>query len=349
MASASALSLVTLALAAAAAAPSSARMSAGLRRSSPFAGRTKRNLLAPRAGEYDIQKGLKTGVLSANQQKVFLSETQLKSAALDKPAILENIENLKLLSFVEESGILGLLEKNGVTLKSIEKLGLLSTAENLGLLSFISDPNAPTTLYGTSFALALFSGLALTTFPDDNALEGTLKTAALLSGGGGALATALGARTLNTLQGLAYTQVGVGEGREELRNLASTTKSSKAKTNPPVLTNIEKLKLLSQVEKSGLLSKLEDNGFSLETVEKLKLLSTVEKTKLLSILSNRETPAKLTLASATLALAGAALIAAVPDDDASLIAAQAIGSLLLLGPAAGAAVASSIVGTLQKE
>lgn len=58
---------------------------------------------------------------------------------------------------MEETGLLGLLEKSGVTLKTIEKLGkptttleshtviakknlgLLSTAENLGILSFISN------------------------------------------------------------------------------------------------------------------------------------------------------------------------------------------------------------------
>jgi len=303
------------------------------------------------AGKYDIADGFKTGVLSANQQRVYLSETQLKSASeADQPDILGNIQELGLLTAVEESGLLPLLEKQGLTLKFIEKLGLLSTVENLGVLSTISNPATPTALYATSLGLALFSTAALALFPSDDALEGTLKTVLLLGGSGGALAAAVGARVLDTIQGRAYTRVGVDSGRVELQNLAEERAKAKMlkKGAPPVLSNIEKMKLLSQVEKSGLLSKLEDAGFSFEKVQELKLLTTAEKTKVLSIISNTETPGKLSAASALLAAAAAALVLAVPDTDSTLIAAQAAGAATLAIPAAASAFGSSFLSNLQK-
>ena len=49
------------------------------------------------------------------------------------------VQQLRLLSKLEQAGLLTLLEKNGVTLTFIEKSGLLSKAESLGLLSAAAD------------------------------------------------------------------------------------------------------------------------------------------------------------------------------------------------------------------
>mmetsp|Transcript_7343 Transcript_7343/g.10268 ORF Transcript_7343/g.10268 Transcript_7343/m.10268 type:complete len:349 (+) Transcript_7343:107-1153(+) len=313
--------------------------------------RTPSRRVAARAGKYDPFDSFSKGVLSSNQQKVYISETQLKSAnPEDTPNILGNVEKLKLLSTVEESGLLQLLQENGVTLKAIEELGLLTTAENLGLLSAASNPNTPNVLYGTAFGLGLLSTAALTLFPDDNALEGILKSSLVLGGAGGGVAAAIAARVLNTLQGQGYTQVGVESGVEDLTNLAEANAKKKklVKSTPPILSNVEKLKLLSQVERSGLLSKLENAGLTLESVQKLKLLSTAERAKLLSLVTDTSIPGKLAATSAALLAAAAALVVAVPDDESSLVAAQAVGAAALALPAVAAAAGSTFLGKLQK-
>ncbi len=53
------------------------------------------------------------------------------------------MQQLRLLSKLEQAGLLTLLEKNGVTLTFIEKSGLLSKAESLGLLSAAADRYGP--------------------------------------------------------------------------------------------------------------------------------------------------------------------------------------------------------------
>jgi len=53
------------------------------------------------------------------------------------------VQQLRLLSKLEQAGLLTLLEKNGVTLTFIEKSGLLSKAESLGLLSAAADRYGP--------------------------------------------------------------------------------------------------------------------------------------------------------------------------------------------------------------
>uniref|UniRef100_A0A7S4DYB8 Uncharacterized protein n=1 Tax=Lotharella globosa TaxID=91324 RepID=A0A7S4DYB8_9EUKA len=299
---------------------------------------------------YDIvEDGLKGGVWSANQQRVFLSETQFKTATLDEePNLLENVQNLKLLSAVEDSGLLSILEENGVTLSFIESLGLLTTAENLGLLSIVSKPETLTKLYGTGFVLALAAAASLA-LPDDNIAEAALKTTATLGSAGGAVGLTIAARLLATLQGQGFTKVGTDGGRDELRNLAVDKLQKKTMKKPaPVLANIERLKLLSQVEKAGILSKLEKSGISLSKIEKLKLLSTAEKTKLLSLLVDTETPGKLSAGALALAVAAAGVVAAVPDTDSSLVTAQALGATALAIPAVAAATGAGVIGNLQK-
>lgn len=54
------------------------------------------------------------------------------------------IEKLKLLSKLEEAGVLSTLEKSGITLEFIEENKLLSKAENAGAISLLTDRCART-------------------------------------------------------------------------------------------------------------------------------------------------------------------------------------------------------------
>mmetsp|Transcript_26404 Transcript_26404/g.41808 ORF Transcript_26404/g.41808 Transcript_26404/m.41808 type:complete len:377 (-) Transcript_26404:206-1336(-) len=304
---------------------------------------------APRAG-YNPVDEIKDGILSANQKVVYVSETQLKSAPLDgeSPPVLTNVESLKLLSAIEESGLLKILDDNGLTLSYIENLGILSLTEKLGLLSALADPTSPTKIYSAALALSLVSAVGLGVLPSDNGIETLIKNLVVLGGSAGAVSAIVAARVLGTLQGQGYTKVGVDSGREELVNLAQ--KDTKVLKQPiDILANVEKQGLLSFVEKNKILSKLESSGISLSKIQDLKLLSTTEKAKVLSILSDTETPGKLSLAGLAGILAAAGLVAAVPDDDSTLVAAQAIGALLLGAPSVGALVGSNILGGLQKK
>lgn len=63
---------------------------------------------------------------------------------------------MRLLSKLEQAGLLTLLEKNGVTLTFIEKSGLLSKAESLGLLSAAADRYHPRIPNSMSHCIQLF-------------------------------------------------------------------------------------------------------------------------------------------------------------------------------------------------
>ncbi|KAL0421880.1 UNVERIFIED_CONTAM: hypothetical protein Slati_3210900 [Sesamum latifolium] len=93
-----------------------------------------------------------------------------------------------------------------------------------------------------------------------------------------------------------------------------------------VFKKLEKRKVLSTVEKAGLLSKAEELGVTLSSIEKLGLLSKAEELGLLSLLENAAGVSPSALASASLPILVAAVVAVVviPDDSAALVAAQAV-------------------------
>ena len=66
--------------------------------------------------------------------------------AVPRACARSRIQQLKLLSKLEQSGLLSLAEKNGVTLSKLEQSGLLSAAESLGVVSLLGDRNFPGTL-----------------------------------------------------------------------------------------------------------------------------------------------------------------------------------------------------------
>eukprot|EP00223_Ostreococcus_mediterraneus_P009608 CAMPEP_0179635002 /NCGR_PEP_ID=MMETSP0932-20121108/8338_1 /TAXON_ID=548131 ORGANISM="Ostreococcus mediterraneus, Strain clade-D-RCC2596" /NCGR_SAMPLE_ID=MMETSP0932 /ASSEMBLY_ACC=CAM_ASM_000582 /LENGTH=150 /DNA_ID=CAMNT_0021504779 /DNA_START=42 /DNA_END=494 /DNA_ORIENTATION=+ len=122
---------------------------------------------------------------------------------------------------------------------------------------------------------------------------------------------------------------------------------TRAGAKPRVLSKAEELRLLGKAvaaaESFGLISLVEKSGVSLSTVEKLGLLSKGEE-----IIYDRRSPGNIAAAGYALALAGAGVVYALPDDSAASVAAQ----LVIAGACAVgfglAQTASSTLSTLQK-
>jgi len=135
------------------------------------------------------------------------------------------------------------------------------------------------------------------------------------------------------------------EGYKKDFEKAYTTGSSQAP--PPVLSNLEGLRLLSKIEKSGLLSQLEASGVTLTALEESGLLSLAERLGLISAAADRGTPGLLTAAAFGLCLLGPAAVYVLPDDSTGLVVAQAaIAAVSVLGGAA-AFGGAQLLGKLQ--
>ena len=87
--------------------------------------------------------------------------------------VLKRVEQKKILSTVESTGLLSTLDKAGVSLKKIEQLGLLSTAEKIGALSLLENVVETEPLLLSALALPCFAtALAIQIIiPGDNAGE----------------------------------------------------------------------------------------------------------------------------------------------------------------------------------
>ena len=118
-----------------------------------------------------------------------------------------------------------------------------------------------------------------------------------------------------------------------------------------IVKNLEKKKLLSQVEKAGLLSKAESLGVSLSQIEKLGLLSKAEDLGLLTLAENFATASPSALASLSLPLIvlAIAIPVLVPDDSIALVVVQNVVSLLCLATAGGLFIGSVVLSGLQEE
>ncbi|KAL6318660.1 hypothetical protein AAG906_001133 [Vitis piasezkii] len=117
-----------------------------------------------------------------------------------------------------------------------------------------------------------------------------------------------------------------------------------------VFKNLEKKKVLSNVEKAGLLSKAEGLGFTLSSIEKLGVFSKAEDLGLLSLLEKAASFSPSALASAALPIfvAAIAAIVLIPDDSSALIAVQALIAGALVVGATGLVVGSIVLGGLQE-
>ncbi|XP_027337110.1 uncharacterized protein LOC113850762 [Abrus precatorius] len=117
-----------------------------------------------------------------------------------------------------------------------------------------------------------------------------------------------------------------------------------------VFKNLEKKKVLSNVEKAGLLSKAEELGFTLSSIEKLGVFSKAEELGLLSLLERAASVSPSVLASAALPalVAAIAAIVLIPDDSAALVAVQAVVAAALVVGAVGLFVGSVVLGGLQE-
>ncbi|XP_065876918.1 uncharacterized protein [Euphorbia lathyris] len=117
-----------------------------------------------------------------------------------------------------------------------------------------------------------------------------------------------------------------------------------------VFKEIEKRKVLSNVEKAGLLSKAEELGFTLSSIEKLGVFSKAEELGLLSLLEKLAgvSPAAMASAALPVLVAAVAAIVLIPDDSAGLVAVQYVlaGSLLVGG--VGLFIGSIVLDGLQE-
>ena len=112
-----------------------------------------------------VDSGWKKGFFGTG---ILLEDQETKSFTL-----FQRLQDKKVLSTVEKSGLLGKAEKAGLTLSKIESLGLLSTAEKLGVLAlvesaFLTD-GATITSYSIPFLLGALGIFTLA--PQDNSVE----------------------------------------------------------------------------------------------------------------------------------------------------------------------------------
>ncbi|XP_068664104.1 uncharacterized protein [Aristolochia californica] len=117
-----------------------------------------------------------------------------------------------------------------------------------------------------------------------------------------------------------------------------------------VFKELEKKKILSNVEKAGLLSKAQKLGVTLSSIERLGLLSKAEDLGLLSLLEKAASISPSALASLALPLfiAAIAAIVLIPDDSGVLVVLQAVVAASLAIGATGVFVGSIVLGGLQE-
>lgn len=117
-----------------------------------------------------------------------------------------------------------------------------------------------------------------------------------------------------------------------------------------VFKKLEKRKVLSNVEKAGLLTKAEELGLTLSSIEKLGVLSKAEDLGLLSLLEKAVSFSPAALASASLPILVAAILAIVliPDDSTALVVAQSLVAGTLGVGAVGLLVGSVVLEGLQE-
>ena len=84
---------------------------------------------------------------------IFVEDKETKSYNL-----VDRLAKRKVLSGVEQSGLLSAAEKAGLTLSKVESLKLLSTAEKLGVLSLLESAFAKDGATITSYSIPFFLG-----------------------------------------------------------------------------------------------------------------------------------------------------------------------------------------------
>lgn len=118
-----------------------------------------------------------------------------------------------------------------------------------------------------------------------------------------------------------------------------------------IFKRVEQKKLLSNVEKLGLLSKAEKAGFTLSKIEKLGLLSTAERLGLLTLADELlvTDPGKVTSASIPFFLAAVGALVFIPQDNALEVALAYTLALLAGGAATTLFVGGFVLKGLQDE
>lgn len=208
--------------------------------------------------------------------------------ASNAPSLIQVLEQKKLLSLVENFGLLSGAEKAGIRADLPERLGLLVLAERLGLLSLaetvVTNPGTPTTLGAGGVFLAALTFFDVTGGEDLGFLQwvlaGAFGTGALILLGAAVVIAGITSGTRRTkdidVEETIY-YVNANGGFEEEQRTRSVS----------LINSLEEKQLLSAVENYGLLSLgTLVLGKPLTTTEQLKVLSTLEGTGLLSQLES---------------------------------------------------------------
>jgi hypothetical protein len=126
----------------------------------------------------------------------------LEDKEVGTKSVFKKIEEKKLLSTVQNLGLLSKAEAAGFTLSKIEKLGLLSTAERLGLLGTAEDllQANPATVASGALPLVVAALVAFFVIPHDNDAEMFVSTVLALVFAGAATTTLAGGFLLAALQ-----------------------------------------------------------------------------------------------------------------------------------------------------
>jgi hypothetical protein len=110
------------------------------------------------------------------------------------------MEQLGLLSKLEDLKLLSKLEASGLTLSKIEEIGLLSKAEKSGVLSLIADKNTPGLLSTAGLLAAVAAAALVYLVPDDSTGLVAAQVAGASALGAGAIAAFVGSSILGNLQ-----------------------------------------------------------------------------------------------------------------------------------------------------
>ncbi|CAE8621439.1 unnamed protein product [Polarella glacialis] len=199
------------------------------------------------------------------------------------PSLIQVLEQKRLLSAIQNLGLLSKLEAAGISLSTVEDLGLLSLAEETGILitaeSLLTDSKTPLLLLAGSGALGFLTFLAVTAADPSWLLVGILgaPALALLVVGGGILALFGGATRTRELD------------RTDREIVFNGTSFEEKKLD-------ESVSLIDVVQRKGLLRFIEQNKLltlagslvdkPLTLTENLGILSLLESSGLLSVLES---------------------------------------------------------------
>lgn len=238
------------------------------------------------------------------------------------PSLIQVLEQKKLLSTVENLRLLSAAERSGIKVNTVEELGLLKLAESLNLLSLaenvLTNGTTPFLMLAGSGVLG-FAALVAASLSDGSFLQYFIAGAL----GAPALVLAVAALVILVVFGGARRTRDI-DIQEKVVSYGSNGFNYQSGTrSASLLETVEQKRLLSFLEENRLLSLASSLvNRPLTLTENLRLLSTLEKT---GLLSQVESLAAQRYGGVPFGLGGSALLAA------ALFAAFTLENGLLLG------------------